>query len=75
MYLNPIEVQLVIEFQKKYMYPKNRTEFFDCLKKLEEDPLNVEIILAKCHRMTHSLSDYFKEYTDDRIDSIIAYIV
>lgn len=71
MYLNNIDVEVVILLKKYYMYPKTRQAFFECLKEIEKDPLNLEKVLSKSRLVYRTISEYYRDISDEKLNNIL----
>ena len=75
MYLNPVEIELLLLFQNNYLYPKNREDFFKAIEKLDSNRLYIEKVLSKSDKIYYNIADYFKDYSDENIQNVIDHIL
>ena len=75
MLLSPIEIELVLLLQRNYLYPKTKEELMEAIKVLDKDVLNKEKILSKTYIRCVNIEDYFKDYTEDKVQKIISHIL
>lgn len=75
MLLSPIEIELVLLLQRNYLYPKTKEELMEAIKVLDKDILNKEKILSKTYIRCVNIEDYFKDYTEDKVQKIISHIL
>ena len=62
--MNIIQVETVLILRERYMYPKNKEEFFKFIKELDKDIKSVERILKKDNKITFSIEKYYLKNPD-----------
>lgn len=75
MLLSPIEIELVLLLQRNYLYPKTKEELIEAIRVLDKDILNKEKILSKTYIRCVNIEDFFKDYTEDKVQNIISHIL
>ena len=75
MLLSPIEIELVLLLQRNYLYPKTKEELIEAIRVLDKDVLNKEKILSKTYIRCVNIEDFFKDYTEDKVQNIISHIL
>ena len=72
--MNIIQVETVLILRERYMYPKNKEEFFKFIKELDKDIKSVERILKKDNKITFSIEKYYLKNTD-LVDDVIKNVI
>ena len=75
MLLSPIEIELVLLLQRNYLNPKTKEELIEVIRVLDKDILNKEKILSKTYIRCVNIEDFFKDYTEDKVQNIISHIL
>lgn len=64
----------IILFREKLLFPKDQKEFFECTKKLDSVPINIEKVVSMNHgNIYFTITKYFEDNPNE-IDDVLKYI-
>lgn len=72
--MNSIDMQVAVEMRERYMYPKNKKEFLEYCRKLDNDKKAIERIFKSSFNIYFSIYQYYKNNSKN-IKEIINIII
>lgn len=69
--LHSIDIELITILREKSLFPKDKDEFIECLKVLDNDKNAMDKMLSHTNYIFVSLVDYYKTQSEDTIKLII----
>ena len=71
MILNIVDMELIIIMRNNFMYPKNKEEFFNYIREIDKNDFYKERILSKSYLLHRNIEDFYKDITDEKLDTLL----
>ena len=75
MILNIVDMELIIIMRNNFMYPKNKEEFFNYIREIDKNDFYKERILSKSYLLHRNIEDFYKDITDEKLDTLLKSIL
>ena len=75
MILNVVDMELIIIMRNNFMYPKNKDEFFNYIREIDKNDFYKERILSKSYLLYRNIEDFYKDITDEKLDTLLKSII
>ena len=75
MILNVVDMELIIIMRNNFMYPKNKYEFFNYIREIDKNDFYKERILSKSYLLHRNIEDFYKDITDEKLDTLLKSIL
>ena len=75
MILNVVDMELIIIMRNNFMYPKNKEEFFNYIREIDKNDFYKERILSKSYLLHRNIEDFYKDITDEKLDTLLKSII
>lgn len=75
MILNVVDMELIIIMRNNFMYPKNKDEFFNYIREIDKNDFYKERILSKSYLLHRNIEDFYKDITDEKLDTLLKSIL
>ena len=75
MILNVVDMELIIIMRNNFMYPKNKDEFFNYIREIDKNDFYKERILSKSYLLYRTIEDFYKDITDEKLDTLLKSII
>lgn len=75
MILNIVDMELIIIMRNNFMYPKNKEEFFNYIREIDKNDFYKERILSKSYLLHRNIEDFYKDITDEKLDTLLKSII
>ncbi len=75
MILNVVDMELIIIMRNNFMYPKNKDEFFNYIREIDKNDFYKERILSKSYLLHRNIEDFYKDITDEKLDTLLKSII
>lgn len=75
MILNVVDMELIIIMRNNFMYPKNKEEFFNYIREIDKNDFYKERILSKSYLLHRNIEDFYKDITDEKLDTLLKSIL
>ena len=75
MILNIVDMELIIIMRNNFMYPKNKDEFFNYIREIDKNDFYKERVLSKSYLLYRNIEDFYKDITDEKLDTLLKSII